>query len=106
MDKVLSYLETNENLTPYVTDLLEDQNMLQLLIHLSFNEGLRILINKVYFLLLKKSPSVIKGNIYIYIYIPNLHLSALYILPRIRNIIVSLYIVNVTNIVPEDLQQQ
>jgi hypothetical protein len=32
MDKVLSYLETNENLTPYVTDLMEDQNMLQLLI--------------------------------------------------------------------------
>jgi hypothetical protein len=32
MDKVLSYLETNENLTPYVTDLLEDQHMLQLLI--------------------------------------------------------------------------
>jgi hypothetical protein len=32
MDKILSYLETNENLTPYVTDLLEDQNMLQLLI--------------------------------------------------------------------------
>jgi hypothetical protein len=27
MDKVLSYLETNENLTPYVTDLLDDQNM-------------------------------------------------------------------------------
>jgi hypothetical protein len=25
MDKILSYLETNENLTPYVTDLLEDQ---------------------------------------------------------------------------------
>jgi hypothetical protein len=33
MDKVLSYLETNENLTPYVTDLMEDQNMLQLLIY-------------------------------------------------------------------------
>jgi hypothetical protein len=32
MDKILSYLETNENLTPYVTDLLADQNMLQLLI--------------------------------------------------------------------------
>ena len=32
MDKILSYLETNGNLTPYVTDLLEDQNMLQLLI--------------------------------------------------------------------------
>jgi hypothetical protein len=32
MDTILSYLETNENLTPYVTDLLEDQNMLQLLI--------------------------------------------------------------------------
>jgi DNA-binding protein Fis len=32
IDKILSYLETNENLTPYVTDLLEDQNMLQLLI--------------------------------------------------------------------------
>ena len=32
MDTFLSYLETNENLTPYVTDLLEDQNMLQLLI--------------------------------------------------------------------------
>jgi hypothetical protein len=32
MDKILSYLETNENLTPYVTDLLGDQNMLQLLI--------------------------------------------------------------------------
>ena len=32
LDKVLSYLETNENLTPYVTDLLEEQNMLQLLI--------------------------------------------------------------------------
>jgi hypothetical protein len=32
MDKILSYLETNENLTPYVTDLLENQNMLQLLI--------------------------------------------------------------------------
>jgi hypothetical protein len=30
MDKILSYLETNENLTPYVTDLLEDQNMLLL----------------------------------------------------------------------------
>jgi hypothetical protein len=32
MDKVLSYLETYENLTPFVTDLLEDQHMLQLLI--------------------------------------------------------------------------
>ena len=32
MDKKNSYLEINENLTPYVTDLLEDQNMLQLLI--------------------------------------------------------------------------
>jgi hypothetical protein len=34
--------------------------------HLSFNEGLRILINKVSFLLLKKSPSVLtlySGNI-------------------------------------------
>ena len=32
MDIILSYLETNENLTPYVTDVLEDQHMLQLLI--------------------------------------------------------------------------